>query len=169
MIDQWVSLQSIGYNGQPVQQAFRRVDPPVAVRVDLAALFPREPHGAGGYNPAGLQMHSVVDGRLTCWGICEQGNWWGLVNLRDCVRGTAQVRDPLDPGVDAQAEDGLGATRLGYSSLRFAARDPQPPGQHICPRRPAEQGGVALGDQLPDQPAVQGRHFLVEVLKPAEE
>ena len=28
-------LQSIGYNGQPVQQAFRRVDPPVAVLVDL--------------------------------------------------------------------------------------------------------------------------------------
>jgi len=24
-------------------------------------------------------MHSVVDGRLTCWGICEQGYWWGLV------------------------------------------------------------------------------------------
>jgi len=34
-------LQSIGYNGQPVQQAFRRVDPPVTVLVDLAALFPR--------------------------------------------------------------------------------------------------------------------------------
>ena len=66
-------LQSIGYNGQPVQQAFRRVDPPVTVLVDLAALFPREPHRAGGYNPVGLQMHSVVEGRLTCWGICEQG------------------------------------------------------------------------------------------------
>lgn len=72
-------LQSIGYNGQPLQQAFRRVDPPVTVLVDLAALFPREPHRAGGYNPAGLQMHSVVEGRLTCWGICEQGFWWGLV------------------------------------------------------------------------------------------
>ena len=72
-------LQSIGYNGQPVKQAFRRVDPPLAVLVDLAALFPREPHCPGGYNPAGLQMHSVVDGRLTCWGICEQGYWWGLV------------------------------------------------------------------------------------------
>jgi hypothetical protein len=67
-------LQSIGYHGQPVQQAFRRVDPPVAVFVDLAALFPREPHHPGGYHPAGLQMHSVVDGRLTCWGICEQGS-----------------------------------------------------------------------------------------------
>ena len=79
-------LQSIGYNGQPVQQAFRRVDPPVAVLVDLAALFPREPHRAGGYNPAGLQMHSVVDGRLSCWGICEQGYWWGLVTY-DIVYG----------------------------------------------------------------------------------
>ena len=32
-------LQSIGYNGQPVQQAFRRVDPPITVLVDLAVLF----------------------------------------------------------------------------------------------------------------------------------
>jgi hypothetical protein len=52
-------LQSIGYHGQPLQQAFRRVDPPVAVLVDLGAVFPREPHRAGGYHPAGLQMHSV--------------------------------------------------------------------------------------------------------------
>ena len=71
--------------------------------------------------------------------------------------------------MDAQAEDGLGATRLGYSSLRFAARDPQPSGQHICPRRPTEQGGVAFGDHLPDQSAIQGRHLLVELLKPIEE
>ena len=21
----------------------------------------------------------IVDGRLTCWGMCEQGFWWGLV------------------------------------------------------------------------------------------
>lgn len=73
-------LQSIGYNGQPVQPPFRRVDPPVIVLVDLAALFPREPHRSGGYTPAGLQMHAVVEGRLTCWGRCEQGFWWGLVS-----------------------------------------------------------------------------------------
>ena len=24
-------------------------------------------------------MHKVVEGRLSCWGICEQGDWWGLV------------------------------------------------------------------------------------------
>jgi hypothetical protein len=24
-------------------------------------------------------MHGVVEGKLTCWGMCEQGNWWGLV------------------------------------------------------------------------------------------
>ncbi|KUH85702.1 MULTISPECIES: hypothetical protein [unclassified Mycobacterium] len=72
-------LKGIGYNGQPVAHAFRRVDPPVTVLIDLAAVFPREPHAVGGYNPAGLQMHAVVDGRLTCWGLCEQGHWWGLV------------------------------------------------------------------------------------------
>lgn len=72
-------LQSIGYTGQPLQEAFRRVDPPVPVLVDLAAVFPREPHRAGGYTPAGLQMHAVVEGRLSCWGLCEQGQWWGLV------------------------------------------------------------------------------------------
>src|SRR6476660_7827762 len=68
-------LQAIGYNGQPVQQAFRRVDPPVAVQVDLAAVFPREPHRTGGYNPAGLPMHSIVEGTMSCWGVCEQGYW----------------------------------------------------------------------------------------------
>jgi hypothetical protein len=79
-------LQAIGYNGQPVPPAFRRVDPPVAVLVDLAVLFPREPHRHGGYNPAGLQMHAVVDGLLTCWGMCEQGYWWGMVTY-DIVYG----------------------------------------------------------------------------------
>ena len=27
----------------------------------------------------GLQLHKVVEGRLSCWGLCEQGDWWGLV------------------------------------------------------------------------------------------
>jgi hypothetical protein len=80
-------LQAIGYNGQPLKQVFRRVDPPVTVLVDLAALFPREPHGGGGYNAAGLRMHGVVEGLLTCWGLCEQGSWWGLVTY-DITYGT---------------------------------------------------------------------------------
>lgn len=24
-------------------------------------------------------MHKVVEGMLSCWGLCEQGDWWGLV------------------------------------------------------------------------------------------
>jgi hypothetical protein len=72
-------MQSIGHNGQPLPSAFRRVDPPMAVLVDLDAVFPREPHGTGGYHPAGLQMHSIVEGSLSCWGLCEQGRWWGWV------------------------------------------------------------------------------------------
>jgi hypothetical protein len=51
------------------------------VLVDLTAVFPREPHRAGGYNPAGLQMHTVVEGWLSCWGLCEQGYWWGMGDL----------------------------------------------------------------------------------------
>jgi hypothetical protein len=74
-----VDLQSIGYNGQPIRDPFRRVDPPIKVLVDLTTLFPRQPHRSGRYNPSGLQMHKVVDGRLTCWGLCESGDWWGLV------------------------------------------------------------------------------------------
>ena len=70
---------SIGYNGQPVREPFRLVRPPVAVLVDLTVLFPRQPHRDGRYHPHGLQMHKVVEGRLSCWGICEQGDWWGLV------------------------------------------------------------------------------------------
>jgi len=79
MIECVGEMQSIGYHGQPVQRAFRRVDPPVAVQVDLATVFPREPHRPGGYHPDGLQMHGIVEGTLSCWGLCEQGFWWGLV------------------------------------------------------------------------------------------
>jgi len=72
-------LASIGYTGQPVRGPFRAVDPAAAVLVDLTVLFPREPHRAGRYQPDGLQLSAVVEGRLSCWGLCEQGNWWGLV------------------------------------------------------------------------------------------
>jgi hypothetical protein len=72
-------LPSIGYNGQPLRDPFRLVRPPIPVLIDLTVLFPREPHRDGRYHPHGLQMHKVVEGRLSCWGICEQGDWWGLV------------------------------------------------------------------------------------------
>jgi hypothetical protein len=72
-------LQRIGYGGQPVPEVFRVVKPPRAVIVDLATLFAREPHRRGHYHPQGLQMHKQVEGRLICWGMCEQGHWWGLV------------------------------------------------------------------------------------------
>lgn len=60
-------------------EPFRVVHPPVPVLVDLGALFPRQPHRQGRYHPAGLQMNKVVEGHLSCWGVCEQGDWWGLV------------------------------------------------------------------------------------------
>lgn len=72
-------LASIGYNGQPVRPPLRPVRPPVPVLIDLAALFPRPPHRVGRYHPHGLQLHRIVAGRLICWGLCEQGDWWGLV------------------------------------------------------------------------------------------
>jgi hypothetical protein len=78
--DRWVGdLQAIGYGGQPVPEVFRVVRPPQIVLVDLATLFPRRPHQTGHYQPLGLQMHKVVEGQVSCWGICEQGQWWGLV------------------------------------------------------------------------------------------
>ena len=72
-------LASIGYNGQPARNPFRVVRPPISVLIDLTVLFPREPHRSGRFQPNGLQLHKVVEGRLTCWGMCEQGDWWGLV------------------------------------------------------------------------------------------
>lgn len=76
-----MALQSVGYGDQPVPDPFRMVHPPVTVVVDLATLFPRQPHhGGSGYQPGGLQIHGVVDGQLTCWGSCEHGHWWGLVS-----------------------------------------------------------------------------------------
>ena len=73
-------LASIGYNGQPLRPPLRPVRPPVPVLVDLAALFPRHPHQKGRHQPRGLQLHKVVTGTLSCWGLCEQGEWWGLVS-----------------------------------------------------------------------------------------
>lgn len=75
-----MGLASIGYHGQPVQPPFRPVRPPLPVVVDLTVLFPRRPHRNGRYHPHGLQMDRVVTGALTCWGLCEQGEWWGLVS-----------------------------------------------------------------------------------------
>jgi hypothetical protein len=72
-------LQSVGYGGQPVREVFRVVRPPAPVLVDLASLFPREPHARGRYHPFGLQMNHVVDGQLTCWALCGQDQCWGLV------------------------------------------------------------------------------------------
>ena len=79
MIDQVGDLPSIGYNGQPLRDPFRLVRPPIPVLIDLTVLFPREPHRTAAITRNGLQLHKVVEGRLTCWGICEQGDWWGLV------------------------------------------------------------------------------------------
>ncbi|MCC9184815.1 hypothetical protein [Mycolicibacterium mageritense] len=72
-------LQAIGYSGQPTPDPFRPVTPAQTVLVDLCTLFPREPHRRGRYAPRGLQMNKTVEGKLTCWGLCEQGHWWGLV------------------------------------------------------------------------------------------
>ncbi|BDY31448.1 hypothetical protein [Mycolicibacterium mageritense] len=72
-------MQAIGYSGRPVRDNFRAVRPSVTVLVDLTSLFPREPHSTGRYHPFGLQMNRIVEGELTCWALCEQGHWWGLV------------------------------------------------------------------------------------------
>lgn len=79
-------LAAIGYQGAPVRRPFRPVHPPVPVLVDLAVLFPRQPHRTGRYHPHGLQMHGIVTAMLRCWGLCEQGDWWGLVTY-DIVYG----------------------------------------------------------------------------------
>ncbi len=71
---------SIGYNGQPLRPPFRPLRPPVAVLIDLTTLFARRPHRTGRYHPGGLQMDKIVAGTLHCWGLCEQGEWWGLVS-----------------------------------------------------------------------------------------
>lgn len=72
-------LADIGYHGQPLRPPVRPVRPPVPVLLDLTALFGRQPHGARRYQPNGLQLHRIVAGTLSCWGLCEQGDWWGLV------------------------------------------------------------------------------------------
>lgn len=87
MIEHVADLAAIGYQGAPVRPPFRPVHPPTPVLVDLAVLFPRQPHRAGRYHPHGLQMHAIVAATLRCWGLCEQGDWWGLVTY-DIVYGS---------------------------------------------------------------------------------
>jgi hypothetical protein len=79
-----------GYRGAPLRPPLRAVRPPVPVLLDLAVLFPRQPHRSGRYHPGGLQLDRVVTGTLSCWGLCEQGQWWGLVSYD--VRWGAQSR-----------------------------------------------------------------------------
>jgi len=65
-----------GIDHRPV---FRRVDPPQKVVVDLAVLFPRQPFHDGRVHPDGLRMRARAAGKLTMWGMCTDGAWWGLV------------------------------------------------------------------------------------------
>lgn len=101
-------LASIGYNGQPVRSPFRVVRPPIAVLVDLTVLFPRQPHRSGRYQPNGLQLHKVVEGRLSCWALCEQGDLVGPGHLSGGLRRQMPDRDALGAGLDA-APQGLTA------------------------------------------------------------
>jgi hypothetical protein len=82
-------LPAITDTGRHPAGDFRRVDPPRTVQVDLATLFPREPHHHEKYQPGGLQLHLVVTGQLTCWARCVKGQWWGLVTY-PVVFGTQQ-------------------------------------------------------------------------------
>lgn len=80
MIEHMVELAAIGHHGAPLRPTLRPVRPPAAVLVDLAVLFPRQPHRVGRYHPDGLQLDRIVAGTLSCWGLGEQGDWWGLVS-----------------------------------------------------------------------------------------
>lgn len=95
-------LQAIGYCGQPVRDVFRRVDPPRTVLIDLARLFPREPHSDGRYHPFGLQMHSIVEGELDVLGDLRAGRLVGPGDLPDQVRAERASGDALGAGVDAE-------------------------------------------------------------------
>ena len=44
-----------------------------------AQTQPRQLVGTAGYLSEWEVRGTVVEGRLTCWAICEQGHWWGLV------------------------------------------------------------------------------------------
>ena len=72
-------MKPIGYNGQPLRGRSARSGQPCRSLIDLNRVVPRRPHRDGHYHPHGLQLHKVVEGTLSCWAVCEQGDWWGLV------------------------------------------------------------------------------------------
>ena len=48
-----------------------------------------------------MQMHKVVEGSLSCWGICEQGDWWGLVTYEVAYGSRRKDGDSLGAGLDS--------------------------------------------------------------------
>ena len=73
------NLASIGYNGRRCGPRCARCDRRSPVLVDLGAIFPAPPAPHRALPPAGTADAQVVTGTLSCWGLCEQGEWWGLV------------------------------------------------------------------------------------------
>lgn len=82
MIDTWATCRPSATAGNPSVTRSASYGHPRPSWSIWSPCSPREPHLTGRYHPMGIQMNKVVEGKLTCWALCEQGRWWGLVTYR---------------------------------------------------------------------------------------
>lgn len=103
-----------------------------------------------------ILAHRRLRFRFVCW----------VVNIKITnIRGVALIGlggCPVITGISC-------VDRLGYSSLRFTGRNPQPPGQHTCPGSAAKLSRIRFRDQPSNQPMIERGHLLFELVKPLEE
>ncbi len=100
---------SIGYHDDPL---FRKVSPPQAVWVNLAAAYPLPEKD--GYVPGGLDLLARVPGTLHIWAVTTSGTWVGWITYdTPTMRGVTGwvVAPALEPRNDQPTRRGTSRGR----------------------------------------------------------
>ncbi len=93
---------SFGYHDDPL---FRKITPPKAVWINLAAAYPIRPE-RGRYVSGGVNLTDRVAGLLHIWAVTTSGHWVGWVTYESpLMRGVTGwvVAAALEPRVDQPA------------------------------------------------------------------
>ena len=81
----WPTESPVSHSNVCSDGSHPRCDPsvylevPLAVLVDLGAVFPLPPFYSAAHVEGGLRLRGVVEGRLTVWALSHEGDWLGLV------------------------------------------------------------------------------------------
>lgn len=104
---------------QWTREAYRTVDPPVPVEIDVGKVLPPERLTWGRDTPiwvcaGGLAVNSAVPGLLRAWVLTAVGRWWGLCDFELRSRNGELVLPLHDQLVPASAlRPATGTARSG--------------------------------------------------------